>query len=107
MASVLKAACVGLRHGHARGLIGTFKQLEGVQVTAYCEDTDVAALEALRAAEPAAHFYTSVEELIAREEFDVASVVLPANELPAVGVQMARAGKHFLIEKQFARTVAD
>ena len=41
------------------------------------------------------------------EEFDLGCVVLPANEIPAVGIKLAEAGKHFFVEKQFARTAAD
>src|SRR5436309_1115947 len=40
MAEMLKAACIGLRHPHALGLVGTFQQLDGVEVVAYCEDPD-------------------------------------------------------------------
>ena len=42
----LKAVCIGLQHGHMGtigpvkpGWIHTFRQLEGVEVVAYCEDT--------------------------------------------------------------------
>ena len=103
----LKAACVGLRHGHASGLTGTFKLLEGVEVVAFCEDTDMEKLEALRENNPDARLYTSVEELIEKEEFEVACVALPANEVPGVGVKLANAGKHFLMEKQFARNTEE
>ena len=42
-----------------------------------------------------------------KEEFALGCVVLPANEIPAVGIKLAEAGKHFFVEKQFARTAAD
>ena len=42
-----------------------------------------------------------------KEDFALACVVLPANEIPAVGIKLAEAGKHFFVEKQFARTAAD
>ncbi len=107
MSDLLKAACIGLRHGHALGLIGTFQQLEGVQVVAYCEDTEAAARGRLRESQPAARYYSDVDELLAREEFDLACVALPASEVPGVGIRLAQAGKHFFVEKQFARTVAE
>ena len=103
----LKAACVGLRHGHASGLTGTFKLLEGVEVVAFCEDTDMEKLDALRENNPDVRLYTSVEELIEKEEFEVACVALPANEVPGVGIKLANAGKHFLMEKQFARNTEE
>lgn len=107
MSKVLKAACIGLRHGHASGLIGTFKQLSGVQVVAFCEDSDAAALERLRASDKNARFYTRLDDLLQQEAFEVACVALPASEVPAAGAKLARAGKHFIMEKQFARTAAD
>src|SRR5262249_2782184 len=107
MSNLLKAACIGLRHPHAGGLVGTFRQLEGVEVVAFCEDTDTAALERLCAAHPGVRGHTGLDELLAREAFDVACVALPANGGPGAGVRLARAGKHFLMEKQFARTAAE
>src|SRR5438874_1600270 len=112
----LRTAIIGLRHGHvgrldpkspSPGYIHTFKQLDGVQVVAYCEETDTKLLDFAREFDPAARVYRSVDELLAREEFDLASVTLPANEVPAVGIKLAEAGKHFFMEKQFARTAAD
>lgn len=48
----LKAAIVGLRHGHIGsigpekpGYIQTFRHLDGVDVVAYCEDTEPERLE--------------------------------------------------------------
>jgi myo-inositol 2-dehydrogenase/D-chiro-inositol 1-dehydrogenase len=112
----LRAAIVGLRHGHvgrldpknpSPGHAHTFKQLPGVRVVAYCEDTDVERLDQARAFDPGAHLYESVDDLIAREPFDLACVCLPANEVPVAGIKLAEAGKHFFVEKQFARTAAD
>ncbi|MDA1142839.1 MAG: Gfo/Idh/MocA family oxidoreductase [Planctomycetota bacterium] len=107
MADKLKAACIGLRHGHAKGLIGTFNQLEGVEVVAYCEDTAFDALDALKETYPGAKYFREVDELLDQEDFDVACVALPAVEVPPVGTKLAKAGKHFLMEKQFARTAKE
>jgi predicted dehydrogenase len=112
----LRAAIVGLRHGHvgrldakgsSGGHIQTFKQLDGVQVVAYCEDQDRGKLDLARQFDPGARVYDSVDDLIRREDFDLACVCLPANEVPEAGVKLAEAGKHFFMEKQFARTAAD
>ena len=113
---VLRAAIVGLRHGHvgrldpkspSTGHIHTFKQLPGVEVVAYCEDADPQLLEQAQQFDPGARRYTRVNDLLAREDFDLACVCLPANEVPAAGIKLAEAGKHFFMEKQFARTAAD
>ncbi len=110
----LKAALIGLRHGHTgkfvpemTGYISTFKHLDGVEVVAYCEDTDTSLLDPAREAHPSAHLYDSVDDLIAKEEFDLAAVILPPNEVPPVGIKLAEAGKHFYMEKQYARKATD
>lgn len=114
--SILKAAIIGLRHGHvgrlepqnpSPGYAHTFRQLDGVRVVAYCEDKDHTRLEFARQFDPGARIYTSVDDLLAADDFDLACVVLPANEVPDVGIKLADAGKHFFMEKQFARTAAD
>ena len=111
---ILRVALVGLRHPHVGSFgsekpsyIHTLRQLEGVQVVAYCEDTDPKLLDPAREFEPGAHLYSSVDDLIAQEDFDMAFVILPANEIPEVGIKLAEAGKHFYMEKQFARNAAD
>ena len=110
----LKAAIVGLRHGHIGsigpekpGYIQTFRHLDGVDVVAYCEDTEPERLEPAKTHHPEARTYTSLDDLIEREEFDVAMVGLPANEVPGAGKKVADAGKHFYMEKQFARRAED
>jgi predicted dehydrogenase len=106
----MKTAMVGLRHGHMgkigpdhSGYIGTFRQLEDVEIVAYCEDTEPALLEPVCQLDPGARTYTSVDELIREEDFELAVVVLPAAEVPAAGIKLAEAGKHMYLEKQFAR----
>ena len=106
----LKTAMVGMRHGHMGkvgpdyvGYIGTFRQLEGVQIVAYCEDTDPSLLEPVAQFDPGARTYTSVDDLIRDEEFELAVVVLPAAEIPDTAIKLAEAGKHMYLEKQFAR----
>ena len=112
----LRVAMVGLRHPHvgsldparpAPGYVHTFKQIPEAQIVAYCEDSDSTLLDQARAFDPAARVYASADELLAKEDFALACVVLPANEIPAVGIKLAEAGKHFFVEKQFARTAAD
>ena len=112
----LRVALIGLRHPHvgsldptrpSPGYIHTFKQIPDVQVVAYCEDSDPLLLDRAREFDPSAHVYASVDELLEKEDFALACVVLPANEIPAVGIKLAEAGKHFFVEKQFARTAAD
>ncbi len=112
----LRVAMIGLRHPHvgsldparpSPGYIHTFQQIPGVQIVAYCEDSDSSLLDLAQAHDPAARVYASIDELLEKEDFALACVVLPANEIPAAGIKLAEAGKHFFVEKQFARTAAD
>ena len=110
----LKAAIIGLRHPHAGtigpstpGYIHSFRQLDGVEVVAYCEDTDTERLDEAAEYDPAAGIYTSLDDLLARQDFDIACVTLPAYQIPSTGIKLAEAGKHFFMEKQFARRAED
>ena len=56
---------IGLRHGHMgkiapepTGYIATFQQLEGVEIVAYCEDTDPSLLDPAHKLHPNTHTYT-------------------------------------------------
>jgi predicted dehydrogenase len=89
------------------GWIHTFRQLDGVEVVAYCEDSDTARLDEASEHQPEANVYTSVDDLIEKQDFDFAFIALPANEIPGVGIKLAEAGKHFFMEKQFARRADD
>ena len=110
----LKAVCIGLQHGHMGtigpvkpGWIHTFRQLKGVEVVAYCEDTLTDRLAEAAEHDPEASVYTSVDDLIEKQDFDFAFLALPADEIPGVGIKLAEAGKHFFMEKQFARRADD
>jgi predicted dehydrogenase len=116
MADALKAAIVGLRNhagtlepdkGH--GLIKSFKAQPDVTVVAYCEwaDDQAAAMTTLRQADPQAHFYSSVADLLTQENFDLAVILLPPNEAITASLQLAAAGKHLFVEKNVARRAAE
>ena len=107
----LKIAIVGMRHGHVgkpgegTGYLETLKHVRGAKVVAYCEDSDAELLAQAGVHQPGAALYDNVDDLIANEDFDVGWIVLPAAEVPGAGIKLADAGKHFYMEKQFARTV--
>ena len=109
----LKIAIVGMRHGHVgqpgagTGYLETLKHVGGAKVVAYCEDSDADLLEQAGRHQPGAALYDNVDDLIESEDFDVGWIVLPAAEVPGAGIKLADAGKHFYMEKQFARTSSD
>lgn len=116
MTDPLRAAIVGLRNhagtlepdsGH--GLIKSFRTQPDVTVVAYCEwDAEQAeAMEALRRADPQAHFYGAVRDLLAQETFDLAVILLPPGEAISAALELVAAGKHLYIEKNGARRVSE
>lgn len=109
----LKIALIGLRHGHTgkpgsgTGYLETLKHVEGAKLVAYCEDSDPHLLDAIGRHHPGSNLYDNIDNLIEKEDFDVAWVVLPPSQVPSVGIKLAEAGKHFFMEKQFARKSED
>jgi UDP-N-acetyl-2-amino-2-deoxyglucuronate dehydrogenase len=67
--------------------------------------------DAARAADAAAEFgvpcETSLDALLAREDVDAVCVCTPSGQHAAQAVAAARAGKHVLVEKPMALTLAD
>ena len=105
----LEAVHIGLSVGHAGSfddskprLIHDFRRLEGVEVVAYCELYDSSYLDEAKKHHPNAGLYSSVDDLIAKEDFDLACVVLLPRDVPDTLLKLANAGKHFMVDKQFA-----
>ena len=92
----------GLEPDRDHGLIKSFHGRDDACIVAYCEwDPDeAAALESLSKHDPSAQIYTSLEELLDREAFEAAVVMLPPNEATPASMRLAEAGKHLFIEKQ-------
>lgn len=108
----LRAVHIGLSVGHAGALderniprarlIADFRRLPDVDVVAYCDWYDSSKLDEARTLYPGAGVYDNVDDLMAKEDFDVACVVLNPVDMPDVLLKLANAGKHFLADKQFA-----
>ena len=106
----LRAAHVGLSTGHAGSfddskprLIHDVRRLEGVEVVAYCETYDSSFLDDAKKHNPGAGLYSSLDDMLAKEEFDFAAVVLHPSDVAPALLKLAEAGKHFMVDKQFAR----
>ena len=105
----LRAVHIGLSVGHAGSLddsrarlISDFRRLPEVDVVAYCELYDGSKLDEVKEHFPGAGTYDNVDDLISNEEFDVACVILHPRDMPDTLLKLAREGKHFLADKQFA-----
>ena len=97
--AILGAGIVARYHAQA------IAQTEGARLVA------VSRSDAARAAESAAEFgvpcETSLEALLARPDVDAVCVCTPSGQHAAQAVAAARAGKHVLVEKPMALTLAD
>ncbi|HET7767481.1 MAG TPA: Gfo/Idh/MocA family oxidoreductase, partial [Chloroflexota bacterium] len=117
-AARLRAALVGLQHGHMgsldpakpRGFLGTFRQLaaeEDFEIVALCEPHDAAALAREAAFLPGLRAYGSIEALLEKEAVDFAVVGLPAVDVPPIVGALVERGVHCFVEKSVARTAAE
>ena len=88
----LKAAMVGLGHGHSGtlnpaapgGLLGTLRQLPGVRLVAICEPDEAAVLARESAFAPELGAFRDADALLAGADFDLAVVAAGAEERAAV-----------------------
>ena len=110
----LKAAMVGLSLSHS-GTVGpeqpsfmrTFHHLEGVEVTAFCEWRNTDFLNDAKENFPSAGRYDNLDDLIAKEDFDLACVVLSPSQIPEACRKLAEASKHFFVDKPLASSAHD
>ncbi len=102
MAERLRVAVVGIDHPHGHGWRELLRAVESeIEITGIVPgfDGQLASLEERLAQVPR---FTTVDQLLAAEAIDAALVCLPNAEVPAAALQLARAGKHLLVEKPVA-----
>lgn len=102
-----RVAAIGIDHPHGAGWRELFENLAGeLEITALVPafGGSLASLEERYAHLPR---FATVEELLAGADFDGALVTLPNREAPACVAQLARAGKHVLVEKPLAASAAE
>ena len=86
--------------------IAAWKKIQGAELVALC-DIDRPKLEekAKQFDVPQAHLYCSIEEMLAECELDVVDIVTGPDTHPELVHAAARAGKHIMCQKPFARTI--
>jgi myo-inositol 2-dehydrogenase/D-chiro-inositol 1-dehydrogenase len=89
--------------GHHARAIASVSAAELAAVAAHSE----ASCATARADHPRAHIYTDYREMLAREELDVVDVVLPSHLHHAVAKDVLLSGRHLLLEKPMALSIAD
>lgn len=93
--------CGKIAHRHAAAL----RELPGVQLVGVCDTVPERA--AAFGAQYGARSYTEVDEFLAGSGVDVVSICTPSGLHAALAVKVAKGGKHILVEKPLALTVAD
>ena len=102
----LKAAMVGLSLSHA-GTVGPeqpsfmrqFHHLDGVEVTAFCEWRNTDFLKDAEKHFPAAARYDNLDDLLEKEDFDLACVCVSPSQVPETLRKLSEAGKHYFVDK--------
>jgi predicted dehydrogenase len=79
---------------------------ENFEPAAIC-DIDPKREEAAKADFPGITYYTDIDEMLARSEVELVSVVLPHNLHAPIALKCLRAGKHVVVEKPLAITVEE
>ncbi|HET6575877.1 MAG TPA: Gfo/Idh/MocA family oxidoreductase [Fimbriiglobus sp.] len=106
MTTPFRLAFVGVDHPHGSGWRDLLPALGDVELTALVPGFG-GALTSLEERSARLPRFDSVDDLIARGTFDGAIVCLPNRETPDAVAELARAGKHVLVEKPGAATEAD
>jgi UDP-N-acetyl-2-amino-2-deoxyglucuronate dehydrogenase len=93
---------ISIRHAQA---LADLHKTHNVRLTAVCDIIESRAQHA--AAEYGATAYTDYAQMLTDPNIDVVSVCVPSGLHAQMGQQAARAGKHVLMEKPIALTLAD
>jgi len=86
--------------------IRAYRQHASADLRAVCDLDEDRARQAAREGD-IPHHYTSFEEMLQQEELDAVSVVTPDAAHARIVIACAEAGKHILVEKPLATTVAE
>lgn len=101
--SVGLVGCGGISRAHARGYLAL---RDRVRVTAVCDADRARAEERARELE-VSQVFTDYDEFLARSGVDAVDLCLPHALHAPAAIQAARAGKHILVEKPIATTLAE
>lgn len=91
---------IGRRH------VNTLKEMEGFDCTAVC-DINPVRLKEVKELYPEMAVYPDADELFAKEKLDGVIIAANNNQHKSLAIKAARAGKHILVEKPAAMSVAE
>lgn len=98
---------IGATHPHSAGYLRTFTALDSVDAVALYDPEPRALAQAAAACPKIERTYADRHALLARPDVPIVLIALPTNQVPAIAVEAARAGKHIICEKPCARSAAE
>jgi len=108
MAEAIRGAVIGYGPAFNMGKhhASQMKNTEGIECVAIC-DIDRARTKAAKEDFPGVNTYNSVKSMLKKEDFDLASVVLPHNLHAPVAIECLKAGKNVIVEKPMCISIAE
>ncbi len=100
----LRVGIIGLAHLHPRSYMPLFEANPHTRVTAVMESD--AALRFPFCTDFGLPGYGDLEEMLKKEELDIAAIFLPHVDCPAAAERCAQAGLHLMVEKPMASSAA-
>lgn len=108
MAEAIRGAVIGYGPAFNMGKhhASQMQNTEGIECVAIC-DIDRARTRAAKKDFPDVNTYNSVRSMLKKEDFDLASVVLPHNLHAPVAIECLKAGKNVIVEKPMCISIAE
>jgi scyllo-inositol 2-dehydrogenase (NADP+) len=108
MSEAIRGAVIGYGPAFNMGRHHTsqMQNTEGIECVAIC-DIDRARTKAAKKDFPGVNTYNSVKSMLKKEDFDLASVVLPHNLHAPVAIECLKAGKNVIVEKPMCISIAE
>jgi len=108
MAEAIRGAVIGYGSAFNMGKhhASQMKNTEGIECVAIC-DIDKARTKAAKEDFPGVNTYNSVKSMLKKEDFALASVVLPHNLHAPVAIECLKAGKNVIVEKPMCISIAE
>jgi predicted dehydrogenase len=94
--------CGGIAHSHCQTVLATDENIR-----LYMYDVDIKKAESMCRQYSGAGWFKDYKEVLESNEIDVVDICVPHDEHVPVTVAAAQAGKHILLEKPIARTLAE
>jgi len=106
MGSLTEIRCAVIGYGMGKFHAEEIERTDGMKLVAIC-DVNPQRLEQAKNDFPQANTYQSADELLAKEDFDLAVIATPHNSHAPLTLKCLKAGKHVVVEKPMCITVKE